>query len=75
MHQASTSACKLRMMRKQLAGPPINHTESVQVLGYLAGGPWLPGQAAPAAQLREQRFINVVKHASTHTPGHAARLE
>lgn len=45
------------------------------MLGYLAGGPWLPGQAAPAAELREQRFINVVKHASTHTPGHTARLE
>ncbi len=56
-------------------GPPIKHTECVQVLGYLAGGPWLPGQAAPAAQLREQRFINVVKHASTHTPGHTARLQ
>lgn len=47
----------------------------VQVLGYLAGGPWLPGQVAPAAELREQRFTNVVKHASTHTPGHTARLQ
>lgn len=47
---------------------------TVQVLGYLAAGPWLPGQAAPAAELREQRFINVVKHASIHTPDAAARL-
>ncbi len=45
-----------------------------QVLGYLAAGPWLPGHAAPPAELREQRFINVVKHASTHTPDGAARL-